>query len=62
MSKEEFLKLKLTEEFLNVLVEAARVVGHSVDYVEVESFVREVYNIAGKQCPNLDPYEEEDVE
>jgi len=32
MSREEFLKPKLTEEFLNVLVEAAKAIGWDVDY------------------------------
>lgn len=51
---------KLTDEFLATLIEAARTIGWSADYVEVMCFVNEVFALAGKETPatsDLLPYE-----
>jgi len=41
------LKPKLTPEFFEVLVQAAKTIGWSGDYVEVRDFVNEVRRLAG---------------
>lgn len=53
----EKLKPLLTEEFLSTLTEAAKVYGWTSDYIEVCSFVEDLYEVAGKDKPNLEPYE-----
>lgn len=57
--KERKLIPLLTDEFLSTLAEAGRVNGWSNDYVEVEHFIQDIYILAGKDPPNLDPYKEE---
>lgn len=42
------LRNRLSDEFLAVLTEAATLL-YEGDYVEVDSFVRECYNLAGKE-------------
>jgi hypothetical protein len=54
--KEQELKPLLDRQFLSTLVEAARVCGHSVDYVELVSFVGWCYGLLGKEPPDLTPY------
>jgi len=57
------LKLKLDKNFLVKLREAARVTGWDNDYVEVESFVNDCFEIAGArqlEQHELAPYEYED--
>lgn len=44
---EEELKPLLTEEFLKVLVQAARTYGWSGDYYEVHNFVEYLYDLHG---------------
>jgi hypothetical protein len=63
-NKEDNLRPRLTDEFLSTLVEAAKVVGNSVDSVEMRYFVREVFSVAGKSMPEWKPYDEmrEDVD
>jgi len=51
------LKPKLTDEFLSILVEAARTCGYSVDHVETVSFVEWCYQIAEKPVPDCKPYQ-----
>lgn len=46
--QEALLVPKLTDEFLETLVHAARVVGWGVDHWEVISFVQEVFALTGK--------------
>lgn len=57
------LQPALTPEFLATLKEAAKVVGWSVDYIEVQQFVKEVHELANVPPPNdeeLIPYDHED--
>ncbi len=51
------LKPQLTDEFLSTIVEAARVAGWIVDHIETISFVKYLYSIAEKACPDLEPYD-----
>ena len=53
---EDELKPLLTKEFLDVLVQAAKVVGWGVDFIEVRQFVIEVYEIAGVVPPEIEPH------
>jgi hypothetical protein len=46
---------KLTEEFLDILVEAVKVCGWEVDHVESAKFVKWCHKIAGVECPDLEP-------
>jgi len=55
--KELALIPKLSDEFLEVLAEAGRVKGWSLDYTEVAAFIRECFYLAGKVPPDLEPYE-----
>lgn len=49
------LRPRLTDEFLATLVEAARVDGDS-DWNETQSFIQNVFEMAGKDVPLIDPY------
>ncbi len=49
------LKAKLTPEFLQTLLEVATVYGWSGDLIEIENFVGEVFETAGKDKPDI-PY------
>lgn len=63
--REEALRLRLTSAFLDTLVEAARVVGNDVDFVEIQSFLGEVFVIAGrgwKEAQSTVPYASEGEE
>lgn len=51
------LRPRLTNEFLATLVEAARIDGHSTDWVELKGFLQNVFDIAGKEAPDIEPYE-----
>lgn len=56
----DWLRPQLTDEFLATLVEAARVDGYMSNWSRAEDvigFVEEMFGIAGKQPPNLGPYE-----
>lgn len=53
---ESALRPRLTAEFLATLVEALRIDGHSSDFVETSAFVRNVFHIAGREPPSLEPY------
>ena len=61
--KQEYEKLsnelqpKLTDDFLETLVQAAKTIGWLVDYFEVEHFVEEVFGVADKKCPDLSPFQ-----
>jgi hypothetical protein len=59
MYKEAAEKLKplLTDEFLTTLTEAAKIYGWDGDYTEIASFVGNLHEAAGKEKPNLEPYE-----
>lgn len=57
---EAALRPRLTDEVLGALVEAAKVIGWSVDHVETADFVHECFRIAGKAPPSreaLEPYD-----
>lgn len=45
------MKPMLTDEVLATMLEAARVVGWGVDFIESAEFVRACYTIAGKERP-----------
>jgi len=44
-------KKKLTDEFLETLIEAAKEIGWSVDLVEIADFIKECYSLADKDIP-----------
>jgi hypothetical protein len=48
------LKPKLTDEFLQTLVEAVHIVGWTVDAVETVAFLEEVFALAGKKAPTVE--------
>ena len=51
---------KITDEFLDTLIETAKTVGWTFDYCEICDFIRKCYAIADKKCPEeriVDPYE-----
>jgi hypothetical protein len=50
------LKPLLTGEFLKTIALAVRTHGHSGDHIECASFVSWCFEIAGKERPNLDPF------
>lgn len=52
------LKPLLTSEFLEILVEAVKTCGHSVDHIESAQFVKWCFRVAGKDTPDLTPYGE----
>lgn len=54
---ENKLKPLLTDEFLSTLVRAAKTIGWSVDHQEVCAFVDYCFETAGKECPDLEPYQ-----
>lgn len=56
--RQKKLKPLLTEEFLNTLTEASKIYGWSGDYIEVCQFVEDLYEVAGKDKPDLEPYED----
>lgn len=45
------LRPLLTDEFLETLVFAVRVIGWGVDMVETRSFADELFQLAGKEPP-----------
>lgn len=51
------LRPRLTDEFLATLVEAARVDGNSSDWPATLDFVRNTFDVAGKDMPAIQPYE-----
>ncbi len=53
---ERDLRPLLSDEFLAVLVQAARTCGYTVDYVEVEAFFRWCFSLADKEAPDLEPF------
>lgn len=52
------LRPRLTNEFLATLVEAAKIDGNSNDWIEIERFVQNTFDIAGKEAPEMNPYDE----
>jgi hypothetical protein len=44
------------DSFLEKLVEISKLYGWTGDYIEIGSFVEELFAIAGKIVPNLEPY------
>lgn len=59
---DERIRAIATEDFLQKLVEIARVGGWSIssDYTEVQNFVENVFAVCGKDVPDLTPIELED--
>lgn len=59
--REEKIKALCDKEFLDKLAEVAKLQGWSHDYVEVATFVENLYDEVGLPVPELgDPYEIED--
>ena len=56
----ERIKPLLTPEFLAALAETAKSYGWTGDYMEVGTFVEEMYRIAGVTPPDLEPYTYDD--
>ena len=56
--RQQKLKPILTDEFLKTLVEAAKIYGWAGDYIEVCQFIEDLYEVAGKEKPDLEPYED----
>ena len=54
---EDKLRPKLSEDFLTTLVEAAKIHGNTGDWVAVKDFVRAQFHLAGKEPPEMEPYE-----
>lgn len=56
------IKPKVTPEFIDTLVELARIFGWSSDYIEVMSFVRFCSNITGRTLTpeDLEEYQHDD--
>ena len=54
---EEELKPLLTNDFLARLAETAKVCGWSIDHVATLDFVKWCHDLAGKECPDLTPYD-----
>lgn len=59
--KEIDLKPRLTDEFLETLLEAAKIDGWSNDFSEIHSFVKNVFDMAGKELESFSCYFEENV-
>jgi hypothetical protein len=57
---ERRLAERITPEFLSTLAEAARVCGWSRDYVEIGTFVEDMFRLADTEPPDLEPYHIED--
>ena len=56
--KENELKPKLTDEFLEKLAEAGKVCGWSGDYHEISEFVEWCFDLAEKDRPtNMESYD-----
>ena len=49
-------KDKLTDEFLETLLEVAKEMGNSIDYPATQEFVRECYILAEKSPPTKDEF------
>ena len=45
-----------SKEFLDELVHRAKAYGWSGDYVEIDYFVQSLFDQAGLECPDLEPY------
>ncbi len=52
---------KPNAEFLEELRERVRCYGWQGDYIELEAFVRDLYDEAGAECPDMTPYGAEDT-
>lgn len=50
------IRPRLTDEFLATLVEAAKIDGNGGDWPATEEFVRNVFEIADKEPPEMVPY------
>lgn len=53
---DEKIKSLVDKEFLERLTEVAKLVGWSVDYIEVQSFLSELYGYAELEEPDFTPY------
>lgn len=62
INRESGLKPRLTREFLDTLLEAGKICGWSVDYVEIKDFVRWCFEVADETIPTaaeFEPYEDD---
>lgn len=55
--QEDNLKPLLTPEFLDTLTKAVKTCGWTVDHTESTQFVEWCFQVAGKEAPDLEPYE-----
>ncbi len=53
---EERVKLKITEQFLEVLVDAAKTFGHYGDHPATCEFVEWAHELVGAEVPDLLPH------
>lgn len=60
LEAEELLKPKLTNDFLDTLVQAVNTCEWAVDFIESAQFVDWCFELAGKPLPPLDVYNEEE--
>ena len=60
LEAEGLLRPKLTDEFLDILVQAVNTCGWGVDFIESADFVDWCFNVAGKPSPPLDVYNDEE--
>ncbi len=60
MKQKDRLRPFLGKEFLGVLSEAAKTYGWNGNYTEVVNFVKWCFELAGKELPDLTPYEDKD--
>jgi len=56
---EEALKPMLTDEFLETLKQSVKTCGWSVDHVESSAFVCWCFDLAGKENPDTNPFDDE---
>ena len=52
------LRPLLTDEFLETLRLSVKTCGWNVDHIESSEFVSWCFGVAGKACPELNPFEE----
>tara|TARA_R110000772_G_scaffold53717_3_gene122793 strand:+ start:685 stop:888 length:204 start_codon:yes stop_codon:yes gene_type:complete len=55
--REDKIKALLDEEFLVRLTEIARLYGWRADFIEVASFIEDLYEEAEIELPELQPYD-----
>ena len=54
---DEALRPNLTDDFLATLALAVRTCGHTVDHIESSRFVSWCFELAGKEKPDLAPFD-----